>query len=191
VTEPSSTRPPDHGAWRTKAVPTLISERVAIGGETPYPYLRHMGFTAIVDLRETSPDDDGDLGAFRLFHAPLDDGVAPTPLQLAAVCRTIDSYRSSFFYIHCYEGVGRAVTVGAAHLMWDRGVGAGEAVDRIVDLRPAANPTRAQVGALAEFGRELADPATRSLLAARALPLSAHRAARTTPPAHLNGNGPR
>lgn len=172
MTEPARARGGVNGAWKTKTVPTLLTDRVAIGGETPYGYLRHMGFDAIIDLRETTPQrGPEDLRAFRLFHAPLDDGVAPTPAQLASICRTIDSYRSSFFFVHCYEGVGRAVTAGAAHLMWERAWSARQALDRILDLRPAANPTRAQTNALDEFGRALADPGKRASLRSQAIPL--------------------
>ncbi len=170
-----------NGVWRTKTVPTLVAERVAIGGEMPYPFLHHMGFTAIVDLRETYPVDDRELlEAFRLFHAPLDDGVAPTPDELAAICRTIDSYRSSFFYVHCFEGIGRAVTVGAAYLMWDGRTSYQEAIGRIVDLRPAANPTRAQLGSLEDFGSVLASATGRSALVAHARPLAPYRRAATS-----------
>lgn len=168
----------DSALWRTKSVPTLIGARVAIGGETPYPYLRHMGFTAIVDLRERQPTTGGEdeLRAFRVFHAPLDDGVAPSAHQLAAICRTIDSYPSSFFYVHCFEGIGRAVTVGAAYLMWSRSWSSDEALGRVVDLRPAANPTTAQVEALHSFGQVLAHPGDRGALLTSAVPLTAVRA---------------
>lgn len=100
--------------------PNTAHREGRIGSETPYPYVRHMGFNPIIDLRETVPGRGSeDLRVFRLFHAPFGAGVPLTPAHLASICRTIDSYRSGFSFVHCYEGIRRAATAGAAYLRWE------------------------------------------------------------------------
>ena len=157
--------------WHASKLPTLIADRVAVGPELPYTFLRHFAIDAVIDLRETFPIvDPQELGAIKLFRAPIDDGVSPDIKTLATICRTIDIYGSSFFYIHCFEGVGRAVTVGTAYLMWREGWDADTALQRMVTLRPAANPTKAQIEALHAFeDRVIVDPQGKELLRVRPL----------------------
>jgi protein-tyrosine phosphatase len=54
-------------------------------------------------------------------------------------------------YLHCYLGIGRAPTVGAAFLASAYELSLGEALARIKAARPRASPTAQQLVVLAGY----------------------------------------
>ena len=115
--------------------------------------LHDAGIRAVVSLLNIPGDAKiyADAG-FAYFALPIPDGGAPTATEADDANRFIDEQlaHGNPVAIHCAAGLGRTGTMLAAYLI-HRGATAGEAIQRIRAVEPAAIETNRQVQFLRDY----------------------------------------
>jgi atypical dual specificity phosphatase len=123
----------------------IVPDRVG-GMARPRPrelaWLRKQGVTALVSLTEHTL---GKVEGFETLHVAVPDMTSPTLDQLHELIgfmrRVVDD--GGKVVTHCHAGLGRTGTVLAAYLV-DDGLTAGEAIQRVRELRPGSIETPGQ-----------------------------------------------
>ena len=112
-------------------------------------WLRKQEIRTILSLveKETWLDVYHEAG-FQTFHVPVNDYHAPEMEQIEECMRIIQT--NSPIYIHCLAGLGRAGTIAAAWLIFQR-TDPIDAIRTIRKLRPGAIEVDEQFDALLEY----------------------------------------
>ena len=137
-----------------------IAPRLYMGGQhgrRGLAALRARGITSIVNLREEFDDAERGLTLERYLHLSTVDGEAPTLEHLQAGVAFIENALAAndAVYVHCWVGVGRAVSLVAAYLIAHEGETPTSALARIEAVRPFVWPSPAQRARLREFATTL------------------------------------
>ena len=150
--------------WRRPHTPEvyLLTDDIAIGPQlaaASLPAVRDMGFVAVVDLREETPDAGVATRAQRLnyMRAPITEGAAPTLDELYEVTGWITAHilEQGPVFVYCREGRGRSAMVAVASLV-RLGLPLPEANNLLMRARPTAVISTRQMNALEAFARSLA-----------------------------------
>jgi atypical dual specificity phosphatase len=118
-------------------------------------WLRRQGIEVLISLTEDPlrrhwVNDAGLL----VVHEPINDMEPPTQEQLERCVRAIARAHKQNMgvAVHCGAGLGRTGVVLAAYLV-QQGQSAGEAIERVRQLRPGSIETEEQAAAVVEFAR--------------------------------------
>lgn len=128
---------------------------VFVGGQftgAGWPILEKRGVTAVVSMRGEFDDREAGIAPERYLYLPTVDNHAPTLAQLQ---EGVDFIREELanggkVYIHCWEGIGRAVTMAAAYLV-STGMTPEDAWLHLRAIRPFIRPVEAQIEQVARF----------------------------------------
>ncbi len=138
-----------------------ITPQLYLGGQhrrRGWPKMQKMGFTTIVNMRESWHDDtaQGISGDYHL-HLVTQDNTPPMLAQLQEGVVFIQAAveRGDKVYVHCGVGVGRAPIMAAAYLV-STGLTPDEALRKIRAIRPFVHPTSTQRARLVDFAEYLA-----------------------------------
>ncbi len=128
---------------------------VFVGGQftrAGWPILQKRGVTAVVSMRGEFDDREAGIAPERYLYLPTVDNHAPTLEQLQQGVDFIreELARGGKVYIHCWEGVGRAVTMAAAYLV-STGMTPEDAWLHLRATRPFIRPVDAQIQQVALF----------------------------------------
>ena len=137
-----------------------VAPRLYIGGQhgrRGLAAMRARGITSIVNLREEFDDAERGLALERYLYLPTIDGEAPSLARLQVGVAFIKTALAAndAVYVHCWVGVGRAVTLIAAYLVAHGGETPASALARIEAVRPFIWPSPAQRARLHEFAATL------------------------------------
>ncbi len=113
-----------------------IEEGIFLGGIISKP---PVGAQVVLNLCETEDPYKAEIHRWEPMH---DLGPPPTLDWLKEQVEFIHQERQAGknIYIHCRAGINRSVTVLAAYLMWRDGTTREEALNKIREKRPRANP---------------------------------------------------
>lgn len=121
-----------------------ITDHVALGSYPLDPAieeLRDNGVRAILSVRAEHPDYDADVFDEALSLLVEDWVLFPYSLLVDGI-RFIhrNVRRGNRVYVHCFAGMSRSVFLVCCYLMLTEGITFDEAVGRVRDIRPIANP---------------------------------------------------
>jgi predicted protein tyrosine phosphatase len=160
---------------------TRIMPNLLIGGQytrAGWKTLQQRGVTAVVNMRGEYDERAHGYGpdAHLYYHAPTIDNHAPLMQHLRDGVTFIDAQikAGGTVYVHCWEGVGRAATMGAAYLV-STGMKPSEAWAKIRQVRPFIRPTLVQIKQVDELAAEYGNtdtPPLSALLPSRTVHLS-------------------
>lgn len=135
---------------------SAITDQILVGTNLccreHFAKLLELGVAADIDLERERQDFGKPEGLECHLWLPVEDGAAPTPLQLEVGVAVIDRFVQSGrrVYVHCRNGHGRSPTLVAAHFI-SRGLGVRQAVSYVRARRPEVHLTPRQLAALEEF----------------------------------------
>jgi protein tyrosine phosphatase (PTP) superfamily phosphohydrolase (DUF442 family) len=149
--------------WRRPKAPEvyLLTDDIAIGPQPSAQDLEAIhgrGFSAVVDLRDETPDAGALVRAYHLdyMRAPIIEGAAPSVDELYEVTGWVTSHilEDGPVLVHCREGRGRSATVAVACLV-RLGLPLSEANGLLMRARPTAMISSRQMNALETFANSL------------------------------------
>jgi len=118
--------------------------------------LKRWGVHSVVNMRIEHDDAPAGLAPERYLHLPTVDGTPPTIENLSRGVRFIERERDQGrgVYVHCEAGVGRAVTMAAAYLIYSEDLKPQQAWHFLRGVRPFMRPTRSQREQIERFARD-------------------------------------
>ncbi len=133
---------------------SMITPQLYLGGQYGFRGIEQMktnGITAIVSMRETSPEAE-QLTEFKVLHLPTKDRSAPklVDLQKGAEFISEEIKKGGKVYVHCRYGEGRGASMAIAYLIFS-GMTYSDAYELVLNVRTFIKPTPAQVARLKEF----------------------------------------
>lgn len=138
---------PTEGDWRTDISWMIEGELAAFSrfALEDLDRLDAVGIGAIVSLTEDAPEELVGESRFRLLHLPIIDMTPPDTEQIEEFVEFVDRMvgEGRAVGVHCLAGLGRTGTLIACYLV-ERGMGAGEAIDHVRDVRPGSIQTEEQ-----------------------------------------------
>lgn len=139
----------------TRLAPALVLARRLLPGEVPDDV------AVIVDLTAEFVERAGVTRGRRYVSLPILDGGVPGADAVAATIASLPA--TTPVLIHCAQGHGRTAMVAACVLL-DRGEAAtaGDAVERILAVRPGARMSRSQRAFVEAYARARLDQTSRS-----------------------------
>lgn len=153
----------DHTWRRISGLPALkksmITPQLYLGGQYThrgYKRLSKMGFTGIVNMRESKVIPYEFKNSIKVLHLPTRDLHAPSFSNLKKginfITREIN--KNGKVYVHCMSGEGRGPSMAIAYLM-STGMLFEEAYNSIKEIRPFIRITSPQRGVLKKLEKEL------------------------------------
>ncbi len=119
--------------------------------------LKRVGITCLVTLTRTPPDTAAlARHAIENVWLPIDDMGAPSLVEAARLCQTLDGRLAAgdVIAVHCRAGLGRTGTILAAYLIWE-GQSALSALESARRIEPRWVQSDIQVKFLEQFARVL------------------------------------
>src|SRR5262245_32062487 len=133
----------------------LLAASAEPAGPEQLAWLRGQGIDILVTLTEEPlPRTWVDGAGLMCVHVPIPDMDVPTVGQIDQVMSVIDKARTSGMgvAVHCLAGRGRTGTILAAYFV-HAGLPAGEAMQKVRELRPGSIEVTEQEDAIREYER--------------------------------------
>lgn len=140
----------------------IIPNRLAVGSfpklDQEITYLSRVGITSILCLTEPRelqvPQDI--YHRFVWKNVAIPDGATggiPKVEHFQQACNILARWhkKNHSIYVHCLAGVGRSPSICALHLTQVEGISLEEAIAKVKERHPYANPDPAQIAVMKEF----------------------------------------